>query len=176
MADTAPAYSYAFLDAVVPLLDVEGGYVDNPEDPGGETKFGISARYHPGVDIKNLTRDEAIAIYWSEWWLAYHYDQLEPRVAAKMLQMAPLIGPANAAICLQRACRANGRTLAEDGVVGELTRDYSAALALHNFDALRAAMRSEFAAYFRAKDALERGHRPEADEPFLKGWLTRAYE
>src|SRR5271156_5911043 len=88
MADALTAYSSAFLDAVAPLLDVEGGYVDNPEDPGGKTKFGISARYNPGVDIKNLTRGEAIAIYWSEWWLAYHYDQLDSRVAAKMLQMA----------------------------------------------------------------------------------------
>jgi hypothetical protein len=41
---------------------------------------------------------------------------------------------------------------------------------------LLAALRSESAAYFRAKAALDRGQRPEQDEPFLKGWLERAYE
>jgi len=46
MVDAVRAYSSDFLDAVAPLLEVEGGYVDNPEDPGGDTKFGISARYH----------------------------------------------------------------------------------------------------------------------------------
>lgn len=39
----------------------------DPSDPGGTTKYGIDARSHPHVDIPNLTKDGAIAIYWSEW-------------------------------------------------------------------------------------------------------------
>jgi Glycosyl hydrolase 108/N-acetylmuramoyl-L-alanine amidase len=48
--------------------DIEGGYVNNPADPGGETKFGICKRYHPDVDIKNLSREGAMAIYAREYW------------------------------------------------------------------------------------------------------------
>lgn len=42
-------------------------YENDPHDPGGATKFGIDQRSHPGVDIKNLTKDQATDIYWSEW-------------------------------------------------------------------------------------------------------------
>ena len=41
----------------------EGGYVDDPDDAGGETNWGISKRQYPDVDIKSLTREDAIAIY-----------------------------------------------------------------------------------------------------------------
>lgn len=59
-----------FLAAVNAVLgpNEEGGYVNDPNDPGGETKFGISKRAHPTVDIANLTRDGAIEIYWTEYW------------------------------------------------------------------------------------------------------------
>lgn len=42
-------------------------YENDPDDPGGATKFGIDRRSHPGVDIKNLTKDHALEIYWKEW-------------------------------------------------------------------------------------------------------------
>lgn len=43
--------------------DIEGGYVNNPKDPGGETKYGISKRSYPELDIKNLTKEQAKTIY-----------------------------------------------------------------------------------------------------------------
>lgn len=51
--------------------DVEGGYVNDPKDPGGETKFGISKRAFPGEDIKNLTRERAEVLYYQHYWLPY---------------------------------------------------------------------------------------------------------
>jgi lysozyme family protein len=54
----------------------EGGYVNDPKDPGGETNFGISKRSHPDLDIKNLTREQAIAIYKSGYWEASGSHQL----------------------------------------------------------------------------------------------------
>ncbi|OXE36892.1 MAG: hypothetical protein CGW95_04725, partial [Phenylobacterium zucineum] len=45
------------------LIGHEGGYTNNPQDPGGETKFGISKRAYPDQDIANLTLDAAKAIY-----------------------------------------------------------------------------------------------------------------
>ena len=50
------------------LLGNEGGLVDNPHDPGGLTNWGISQRSYPGVDIRNLTKDGAKAIYLRDFW------------------------------------------------------------------------------------------------------------
>lgn len=55
-------------------FDAEGGYSNNPDDPGGETKYGISKRAHPELDIKNLTLEEAIDIYRSDYWDFYNLD------------------------------------------------------------------------------------------------------
>jgi lysozyme family protein len=48
----------------------EGGYSNDPDDPGGETKYGISKKSYPQCDIKNLSEQEAIQIYISDYWLA----------------------------------------------------------------------------------------------------------
>lgn len=50
------------------ILSEEGGYVNNPADPGGETKFGISKRAYPNEDIKALTVERAKAIYERDYW------------------------------------------------------------------------------------------------------------
>lgn len=50
------------------ILREEGGYSSDPHDPGGETKWGISKRAYPHVDIKNLTLDEAKEIYRRDYW------------------------------------------------------------------------------------------------------------
>lgn len=50
------------------LIGHEGGYVNDQRDPGGETNWGISRRSYPTVDIKNLTRDDAKAIYLKDFW------------------------------------------------------------------------------------------------------------
>lgn len=57
-----------FSIAVAQVLKWEGGYVNDPRDPGGETNFGIAKRSHPDVDIGSLTREGAIAIYLKEYW------------------------------------------------------------------------------------------------------------
>lgn len=51
----------------------EKGYVNNPKDPGGETKFGISKRWHTNVNITALTIEEAKSIYFLEYWLNIHH-------------------------------------------------------------------------------------------------------
>lgn len=48
--------------------EVEGGYVNDPQDPGGETKYGISKRAYPNEDIKNLTLDRAKELYLRDYW------------------------------------------------------------------------------------------------------------
>lgn len=56
------------------LVGEEGGYVNDPADPGGETKFGISKRAYPAVDISNLTLDQAKAIYRRDYWAPLQLD------------------------------------------------------------------------------------------------------
>lgn len=50
------------------LMGHEGGYVNNPNDPGGETQWGIAKRSYPNVDIANLTKDAAKEIYRRDFW------------------------------------------------------------------------------------------------------------
>lgn len=65
-----------FEDAVLIVLEHEGGYVNHPSDPGGETNFGISKRSYPNLDIKNLTKQKAIEIYRKDYWDAIKCDSL----------------------------------------------------------------------------------------------------
>jgi len=79
-------YPEDFQKAVDDLIDNwEGGYVFDPDDPGGMTKFGISKAAYPNLDIKALTRDGAVAIYFRDYWQKYNLDKLpltENRTAA----------------------------------------------------------------------------------------------
>lgn len=49
-------------------LKWEGGYVFNPQDPGGETNFGISKRSYPWLNIATLTEQHAMLIYYIDYW------------------------------------------------------------------------------------------------------------
>ena len=57
-----------FERAVRFVLEHEGGYVNRADDCGGETKYGISRRAYPGLDIKNLTEQDAVDIYKRDYW------------------------------------------------------------------------------------------------------------
>ncbi|MFQ5442697.1 MAG: glycoside hydrolase family 108 protein [Thermodesulfobacteriota bacterium] len=57
-----------FERAVEFIFKWEGGYVADPADPGGETRFGISKREYPDVDIKGLTKVRAKEIYRRDYW------------------------------------------------------------------------------------------------------------
>jgi lysozyme family protein len=161
------AYSPEFLAAVERVLAEEGGYSSDPGDPGGATKFGISARAHPGVDIATLTRAAAVNIYWREWWLRFGFAQLPAALAAKTFDLSVNIGAAHAIQCLQRALRACGSPVTEDGILGEATARASQCA---DPTALMSAMRSEAAGYYRMLAANRNG-----GVDFIKGWLNRAY-
>jgi len=58
----------SFEKALAFVLKWEGGYVNDPKDPGGETKYGISKRSWPDLDITNLTQEQAASIYHLQYW------------------------------------------------------------------------------------------------------------
>jgi lysozyme family protein len=57
-----------FSAAFAIIVGAEGGYVNDPRDPGGETKYGISKRSYPNEDIANLTLERAQEIYRRDFW------------------------------------------------------------------------------------------------------------
>lgn len=57
-----------FMRCIEVVLRNEGGLIDNPHDPGGLTNMGICQRNYPNLDIKNLTRTQAIEIYFHDYW------------------------------------------------------------------------------------------------------------
>jgi lysozyme family protein len=98
------------------LISHEGGYVNDPRDPGGETKYGISKRSYPQVDIKALTLEAAKEIYKRDYWDRAQCDKLPPALAYLLFDAAVNSGIGQAIRLLQRALN-----LADDGILGPLT-------------------------------------------------------
>ncbi len=158
-----------FAPAVDRLLELEGGYVNDPADPGGETRWGISKRSDPHLDIASLTRGQAAEVYRRDFWEPLGLgDPLWPQaIAERVFSNAVLMGPKTAVRLLQRALRAVGETLKDDGRLGPITR---AAVARAPVPELLAALRSETAGHLRSLIVLDGDL-----ERFERGWLTRAY-
>jgi lysozyme family protein len=73
------------------IMEHEGGYVNHPNDPGGETKYGISKRSYPHLDIKDLTQQDAVRIYYDDYWKD-EWNKLGFPMAACMLDTAVNMG------------------------------------------------------------------------------------
>jgi lysozyme family protein len=109
-------YDPEFERAISMVMRDEGGYVNDPDDPGGETKYGISARSYPGVDIQALTADGARAIYWAHWWLPFRFGALPMPFSAKSFDISINCGARKSIAMLQAAAGILG-----DGEIGPLT-------------------------------------------------------
>lgn len=113
------------------ILVVEGGEVDDSYDPGGHTKYGISKKQYPHLDIKSLTRKQASDIYYKDYYKAFRCDtypeplnkvlcdmyiNTSPRRVNKHLQEA-----INVFISYKQAGPVR-RYLVTDGLIGSKTR------------------------------------------------------
>ena len=111
-----------FSEAVEIVLKHEGGYVFDKDDPGGETNFGISKRAFPKVDIKELTREEAIDIYHDHYWKSAKVESLPEGLWNIYFDMAVKMGRKRACLILQEACNhKNKKDIAVDGQLGPKT-------------------------------------------------------
>lgn len=111
------------------LMGHEGGYVNHPDDPGGETNWGITKRVavehgYTG-DMKKLTRDVARQIAKVAYWDRVRADQVDPAIAFQVMDAAFNHGIGNAARFLQRAVG-----VADDGNIGPRTISYVNAMSV----------------------------------------------
>jgi len=98
------------------LIGHEGGYVNNPADPGGETKFGISRRAFPLENIKAMTLERAKVLYLRDYWGPAGCDAVPDAIKFDLFDMAVNSGPVAAVKTLQRSVDAT-----PDGMLGPLT-------------------------------------------------------
>jgi len=95
------------------VIGHEQGYVNDPNDPGGETKWGVSKRSYPNIDIKNLSREDAKRIYHRDFWMRINGGDLYDGVAYQLFDFAINSGVETAIRYLQRAIG-----VADDGIWG----------------------------------------------------------
>lgn len=105
-----------FDEAFSRVIGHEGGYVNHPSDPGGETKFGISKRQYQHLDIKNLTQSEAKAIYKRDYWGPAGCEAVPDGIKFDLFDMAVNSGVAQAVRALQKAVGTE-----VDGILGPNT-------------------------------------------------------
>ena len=103
------------------VLHHEGGYVNDPDDPGGETNFGIAKRSHPDVDIKNLTKEGAKEIYKEHYWDRNKVESLSEELRHIYFDMCVNQGRGRAVKILQQSANAKGANLKVDGGLGPKT-------------------------------------------------------
>ena len=168
------------------IVGREGGFVNDPDDPGGATNYGVTIhtlrRLRPGQqvgveDVRRLTRQDAVDIYVAHYFRHPRIAELPEPLWATVFDMYVNAG-ANAVRILQRLMVEMGLDVAMDGVIGPQTiaathRAYDMAPA-HLVDAYGIAWRDY---YYRIAD-----RRP-ASRKFARrrdggkgGWITRAEE
>ena len=153
-----------FDDIIEVVLHHEGGYVNDPKDPGGETNFGIAKRSHPDVDIKNLTKEEAKEIYYEDYWCGNKVPHMPDDLKHIYFDMCVNQGKGRAVKILQRAANAKGAGLKVDGGMGPKTL---AAMKSVELDRVRAYRVKYYADLVTRKPDLEK---------FYFGWFRRALE
>lgn len=121
------------------LLGHEGGYLSaeaaaRQGDPGGETKFGISKRSYPHLDIAGLTVADARAIYLRDYWTPAACDAVPEALKFQVFDVAVNSGVKTAIKLLQRTV-----CVTADGVIGPQT-----------MTALKAMPASRFIAHFNS--------------------------
>jgi len=98
------------------LLGHEGNYSNDPNDPGGETNWGISKRSYPNLIIKELTREDAFNIYKRDFWNRIEADKLPDGISFQLFDFAVNSGIETAIRYFQRSLN-----IADDGYWGPIS-------------------------------------------------------
>lgn len=149
-----------FSKAITKVLKHEGGYMNDSFDYGGETNFGISKRAYPNLDIKNLTIEDAKAIYKRDYWDKIKGDQIEcEELALNIFDMAVNAGVGTAVKLVQIVCK-----VGVDGVFGSKT--------LAAVNGIGRKLNDSYTLE-RVKHYVNICNRNQSQNKFLRGWLNR---
>jgi len=150
--------------AIAQLLSVEGGYVNDPDDKGLETKYGITKRWYQTIDIPNLTILDAAEIYYKDYWLKNHCSKLPPHLSIIHFDCSVNQGNYFARKTLQRALG-----VVVDGLIGEKTikSAFSNPHQIEDKAIEYTRLRCKRYANLAQKDV--------SQIKFIKGWIERAF-
>lgn len=121
------------------VIGHEGGYINNPHDPGGETQWGISKRAYPFLDVKQLTREEAKKLYRRDFWARIDAQNLPSELAYQAFDFAVNSGIDTAIRYLQRALN-----VADDGHWGPVSTQAASKMSTSDILMRYAAERLDF--------------------------------
>ena len=148
---------YRVIDIV---LRNEGGYVNHPSDPGGETNFGITKRNYPHLDISKLSRAEAREIYRKDYWEPMRLNGLNSNeLILQVFDMGVNAGIRTAIKILQRLVLTK-----DDGIIGPITTELVNRSTVDLVDLYKAERRKYYCDLVRRKPDLA---------VFLNGWMNR---
>lgn len=146
-----------FEEAIKHILWHEGGYANDADDTGGETRYGISKKAFPHIDIANLTKDKAIELYRTYYWLAGKCDRVDSRWRLLYFDTCVNMGVGQAVKFLQLCVNQK-----PDGIFGRVTELYS-----ERFDGFKFLM-------FRIEKYINICLGRPTQVKYLKGWVKRA--
>jgi len=117
-----PSNSIKWQKCIAFTLKWEGGYVNNPDDPGGETNMGISKRSYPNEDIKNMTIERAEIIYFNDYWLptGCEDENVSPKLALALFDTAVNCGR-ESVVMWKREC---GSSISPVAIITKRLRRY----------------------------------------------------
>lgn len=139
------------------------GYVNDPYDNGGETKFGVAKNANTDLNITKLTWEQAKAAYYVRYWIAGKCDQLSPRLAVLHFDGCVNHGVKRANMFLQRAVG-----VTDDGIIGPQTMSKVKAA---NVMQLLGSVCTQREQFYRA---IVKNNPTQAR--YLNGWLRRINE
>lgn len=147
------------------LMKYEGGYVNDPDDLGGETKYGISKRAYPNINIRDLTEADAMGIFHRDYYLPLNIPAfVDDEIAWQVFDFGVNAGVKRSAKMVQRIVGAF-----PDGHIGskslDLINNYSGEYPLH----------IEFKSH-RLKYYMMLTEKRKKNLKYLKGWIFRALE
>ncbi len=161
-----------FKQAARMVLNYEGGY---RQDMDGKTNYGINERYHD-VNIEGLTEDEAVGIYFKDYWMPLKLERINNnRIAARMLDMVINHGGDQRTVMMfQEAVNDflhvyDREPIKEDGIVGPKTIEAINSIKERHINAFLKLLSAIRIYYYRHLI-----HSNDAKKVEFIGWLNRA--
>jgi len=166
-----------FEEIIEVVLAHEGGFVDDPDDRGGATNWGVTQAVwedhledeFTSEDVRNFTREQAIALYKEEFWIPSQSEKLPEEIREIYFDMCVNHGQRNAVKILQTAVNAKGGNIDVDGAIGPNTIREASKLKLWEVQVERSGFywNLVFVGSFYGKR--------NSQQKFIRGWIRRCF-